>query len=298
MNSQSIIIGAVVFLIVGAIATIIGVVVDSTSSVGDQEYGLLLNKYTGVVNYDKVYENGRYWPGPGHKFIIFSAVSIDTSDLSSISLRSADGVDVTVQVSLQYSVEKENVVTLFKAFGSTFENHLKNIAVHSVREGASEFNATAFFQERTATTQYLSNLTATAFEDVGATLEGLQIENPSLPPRFQFFINQATARQEAIREAENRRERRRTEADTRENRERNNAERRVVEEEGRIEGQLTGELQTIDGRLVELLAQKDAFRLFTEGLNLTSEQLLTFLWVESVGESSNRKMIVVDSSQS
>ena len=92
----------------------------SFSAIEPLQYGLHFSKFSNKIVDEKVREGGLYFIGLGHSFITFprQAVTIDfandpTAKNLPLATRTSDGLPVTLEISLQYVLKKENVVDLY-----------------------------------------------------------------------------------------------------------------------------------------------------------------------------------------
>jgi hypothetical protein len=122
----------IILVLVAALGAglIIGLVVGSIDHVNYDEYGLEYSKFTRKVYFNKVYEPGRYVLGVGHRFLPFKRTyqSIEFSGpqnaytgSGTLQSRTFDGLSISLEISFQYRIRKEDVIELFQLFGLEYE---------------------------------------------------------------------------------------------------------------------------------------------------------------------------------
>jgi hypothetical protein len=70
------------------------------------------------------------------------------SDRPPLQSRTNDGLEVVLEVSFQYTVQKENIFRLYNKFGSKYNYVFENVAIDVLTEEATKYSAYEFFWDR------------------------------------------------------------------------------------------------------------------------------------------------------
>ena len=102
-----------------------------------------------------VKENGLYFIGIGHSFIKFpktvQTIEFSKSKTASqgpIQSRTSDGLEVTLEISFQYILQKDQIYELYTKYGKNYNYIFQNIAIHTLTEEATKYTAYNFFMDR------------------------------------------------------------------------------------------------------------------------------------------------------
>jgi regulator of protease activity HflC (stomatin/prohibitin superfamily) len=158
---------------------------------------------------DKGYANGRYWLGLGHSFIKFPGTvqTIQFSDEDhnsqggSLSSRTSDGLEVVLETSFQYQLNASSVYGLYQKYGTDYERVFTTMAMDSITTIATEFNATAFFNDRTKIGLAMEDQLQATFGDSYATIAYFQLRKTSLPHDFETAIQDTEVKRQDIQTA-------------------------------------------------------------------------------------------------
>lgn len=103
------------------------------TQLGQFKYGIMRNKITGYVDLDQHFEPGRYWIGFWQEFVEFPSTlqTIEFSEekpeegvqhLTVLKSRDKDGKMVTLDISIQYRLPKENIGRIYKDMLLAYED--------------------------------------------------------------------------------------------------------------------------------------------------------------------------------
>lgn len=162
----------------------------------------------------KGYAAGRYFLGLGHSFVRFPATVqtiqfSDESDSSGPALRSrtSDGLEVHLEVSFQFQLNSSSVYDLYEKFGTDYAPIFVNMAMNVITSSATEHNATAFFNDRTAIGLDMENKVKQGFDVAAyATVPYFQLRSVSLPSEFEQAIQETEVANQDIQTASAERE--------------------------------------------------------------------------------------------
>ena len=93
--------------------------------------------------------------GLGHEFISYplSVKTVDFSverdaDLPAIDCRTSDGLEVKVEISIQYRPIGERIYGTYMTFGDKLKTIVLRMTVDSISDTATEYKAYEFFSKR------------------------------------------------------------------------------------------------------------------------------------------------------
>lgn len=127
------------------------------------EYALRFNSLTGSVSYDHVYEGGRYFLGPGQKFITFPSydVSLKFADQYGASSPPIDcrtgrdasdpdsgGQPVRIHLAFLYALEPAALPHIYQKFSIQYEARLLQFVRQSISDVAQKYNPAEFWTNR------------------------------------------------------------------------------------------------------------------------------------------------------
>ena len=184
---------------------------------GPTDMGLDYDSINIRINEVDLFENGRYFIGLGHEFIIFPKrlKTIRMSDQASsgggegeegeervtsqLLARTMDGLPVTLDLSFQYRLmpSAESLVKLYKDFQTDYESAYIRIARNVLRDVAADYQAFNYFYNRSVISSAMRGSLDVALMQHSATVQSFQLLNVLLPPRFSSAIEETEiARQE------------------------------------------------------------------------------------------------------
>lgn len=183
------------------------------------EYALNSNLLTRKVE-KQPYMSGRYWVGPWCQFIKFPAVvktiqfsdsrlqddlGIDEQGDPMLRSRTADGLDVTIELSFQYQLHMEKLYNLYTSFGAgrNFHDLFVRVAIDRLTEIATEYTANEFFVDRTKIGKAMEKLLKEDFESkLFATIFSFQLRAVGLPDEFEKAIQLTEVKKQDVHVAE------------------------------------------------------------------------------------------------
>mmetsp|Transcript_73555 Transcript_73555/g.227166 ORF Transcript_73555/g.227166 Transcript_73555/m.227166 type:complete len:343 (+) Transcript_73555:67-1095(+) len=202
-----------------AAALAITLVCLSVSSVEVTEYALRYSLISRQVD-KKPYTSGRFFIGPLSHFIKFPAVvrtiQFSDTDLSkdlvdheqgnpTLSSRTSDGLDVSVELSFQYQLKKDNVYSLYTTMGAHEEFHatFTRIAIDRLTEAATRYTANEFFRQRGQIGKAMEAKLKDVFEkQLFASIFSFQLRSVLLPQDFENAIQLTEVKKQDVHVAE------------------------------------------------------------------------------------------------
>eukprot|EP00753_Platysulcus_tardus_P001095 PLAT11048.1.p1 GENE.PLAT11048.1~~PLAT11048.1.p1 ORF type:complete len:310 (-),score=129.64 PLAT11048.1:128-1057(-) len=188
-------------------------VVLSLSSVSFEEYALNYNWVAEKVELGHVYAPGIYFIGVGHHFLKYPK-TLQSVDFNKLHMRTSDGLSVTLDISFQYALQRENVSSLYETFDyhgrkeDGYSAVFSDMAIDLLTESATHYTAYEMFNDRdTIQVGMQQSLNQVFSSDLFATVPYFQLKSVTLPSQFEAAIQEAeVARQDiskASYEAEN-----------------------------------------------------------------------------------------------
>jgi hypothetical protein len=174
-------------------------------SVEITEYGLVHNMVTRKVQKEP-YLSGRYWIGPWAYFIKFPAVvktiqfsdakfqtdlGVDEAGDPMLRSRTSDGLDVNIELSFQYQLDKDNLYSLYTTFGAgkDFHDLYVRVSIDRLTEIATMYTANEFFHDRTRIGKEMEKMLRDDFESrLFSTVFSFQFRSVALPQAFEEAI--------------------------------------------------------------------------------------------------------------
>lgn len=165
------------------------------------------------VNDKILYENGRWFLGPAHSFIVFPRTTrsilmrnaeadsgvISDQQFSSLTARTSDGLAVEMELSYQYRLEAsaESLGSLYRDFGLDYEVAYIRESRDVLRTSASRFSAFEYFYNRSSVASAMQQELTDALSTWHANVEAFQLLTYQLPAAFSRSIeDMEVARQE------------------------------------------------------------------------------------------------------
>jgi regulator of protease activity HflC (stomatin/prohibitin superfamily) len=279
------------------LVTAITLIAVSFDTLEPNQIGLEYQGPSMSINKEKLYPNGRYFLGVGHKFIKYpktlqSVKFNNDGDRTAppISARTKDGLAITLAVAFNYRLRPtiSEITSLYLSFGEMDQvTHVYNrIARNWVRVVSSEFTAFEFFFNRTTIQARMQEALDVELERAHGDVENLQLLDIDLPARFEEArVRQETAVQE-IANSENDRDVARIDSQTEVNRATEEAKVIVLQASARaraVELETEANLEALQARFE---AEAQAYGALGSALELTSNELLSYMWLESLASTN------------
>jgi len=163
----------------GTLALVLVIVIPiSLDIIHPTEYGLKKNGFTGAVDLSNVYGNGRYFIGPAFEFLRFPAqrmtLSYGTGESDNQGMilartgpgendEDSGGQPLSLTISFQYLLNKEDVPTIYETFGMKWESSYLRFAQQAITNVAQGYTPSSFWKRR-------ADIEANMLRDVNHTL--------------------------------------------------------------------------------------------------------------------------------
>ena len=126
-------------------------ILSSLSVLRYDEVGLNYSNWFKTVE-DKTYESGIHFIGLGRDFITYK-LSLQTTEFvgnNALKPRTKDGLEVSIEISLQYRVIPEEIYTIYTKFGENEKKIMNRKILDAVADVATTFSSQQYFSEREA----------------------------------------------------------------------------------------------------------------------------------------------------
>lgn len=155
---------------------------------------------------------GRFWLGFGHSFIRFPAraQTIEFTETTGpfkrgepLRSRTSDGLEVLLEISLQYQFQQNNILEAYGKFGEAYEPVYVRYVTDTVTKAATFYNASTFFSRRGDVAEGFRVAIESMFQDNAYTNAlNFQLRKVVLPTAFEQAIQFTEVQRQDIRTAE------------------------------------------------------------------------------------------------
>ncbi|CAH3108477.1 unnamed protein product [Pocillopora meandrina] len=292
MSKSKIVIGIVV---VAAIIFVGAMVGTSLRKLSTEEVGVAYNIHEKKLSTEAKRE-GLHSGSPGYRFIIFPSVfqSISFDDLECLN---KDGIEIELNVQFQYRARPKELRDLILQFKDkdSYLKLLKSIAESAIHDSCSAFNTTQLQSERASFQDLVRKTIGRRFDNVGADVEDLQVENIMRPESYEKVIRTKEAAKENIKIAENERPRLVVEAKSEKEEAVKQAEITIQRAESEARVLLSKADAEASSIRAAYAAETAAFqKLKNDTLSNSVAGLLSYLGVRLIAENNNTVNVALD----
>lgn len=265
-------------------------------TVDTTEYGLKYSTWTSSLIDENVYTGGRHYTGFFGKFLIFPATQ-QTIDFTaeSITGRTSDGLAISLQISFQYQLVKEKIVSIYKSLGVKYEDIFLQTSRDNLRDTTSLYTAIQFFNNRSLIGVTMEESLNTVFKDLyGTNIPAFQLRSIDLPDSFEDALERAEVARQEIEIAKLEQEKALIDAQTKILEAQSQYNVTIIEAKAEADAYLTIIEAQAKAVNITLTAEREAYYALGQSLNLTSSELLAFLWIDAltqIGEYGNLVII-------
>jgi len=266
------------------------------------EIGIVQNTVQKGIDDTKIYTNGRYYLGLGKSFLIYpttkqniyfgssSNSGFGSPDAAAIVVRVPQG-QVTIEASLQYSININNVINLYRNFQMDYHRRLVTIASSTVQTTLQQLSVNDFYTNRTLVQTLAETSLKTALAAQYVIFHDFQLRKVTLPS-----ANEAQIVQKIISEV------RQVTASIVQTQQQVDAQTTVLV--GQIDQEITvfvanktNEANIIlnnakaDATAIRLKSESSAFTAFQDYLDFNNTELLRYLYYRQLWTASNNAKI-------
>lgn len=182
LSKKKIIAGGI-FLVL-FIISIIFMIIFSFSYVEWNQYALKQNTANNKVDYNHVYENGRYFWGLARRPITFinTAITVEFTGKNSLIIFTDGGLEMNISCSFQYIIIKDELPILFRNYGTTYPQQIKSISLSILKNLAPNFTMEEYYQKRYEIRNHMfDNLKKILRRDLNVDVIYFQLDYIELP---------------------------------------------------------------------------------------------------------------------
>ncbi len=248
------------------------------------EFGL---NYSWISKYisPSVKENGLYFIGIGHSFIKFpkTVQTIEfskskTANQGPIQSRTSDGLEVTLEISFQYILQKDQIYTLYMKYGEDYNYIFQNIAVHTLTEEATKYTAYNFFMDRGKIKDDFQFELDKIFQKLCySNIQFLQLRSVDLPNLFEASIQESEVKKQDIQKAKAEQNKIMIEVDTKIKAAEYQKDVIINKAEGEAEAIYKQNKADVESLMKMQETQVGVYKNLKETLNLSNEKLLNLM---------------------
>jgi regulator of protease activity HflC (stomatin/prohibitin superfamily) len=155
---------------------------------------------------DKVYDNGRHYPGLGafflkypriRQYVEFSTSSDGGTRNSPVTVWSSDGQEIVLEAGFYFALQQQNIMELYYKYSDQYLPIIEDVAANSIRDVATRFTTLQFFTNRSTIddqmeTELQARIGACCFADVSVfNLLGIDV-----PQRFREAVENVVISQQ------------------------------------------------------------------------------------------------------
>lgn len=286
------------------VAIVFGVLMAfSYKKLAANEVGLDYSANSLLINTDRLYTAGIHYLGVGHSWILYTRKILTlemTSEREKILARTKDGLQISLKCRLDYRlmIDAKRLAALYLMFKGEYEKAYRSITRGAVRDVAAEYTAFEFWRQRENITEAMREVLYTKLQDVHALTDNFVILDYKLPTKFKNAV---------------------TDTDVW-NQEKQKVQYEMETAETEIQTLIKGADITVDKKLIQarreanttildfeaqkqgieslVAAELKSLSTLKEDLELTSDELLTIVWLRSIGTAMNSKKMYHVSSPS
>jgi len=291
-----------------ALILILGLVVFAMSwqAIEPTEYGLLYNKVSGSVYYDKSYDSGRYLIGPVQEFIKFPAtqVMLEFSNRSkNVPIEARTGSDpndpdsggqpVKVSMAIMYVMKSDSLGRIYRDFSTQYESRYVQFVRQAVSDVSQRFNPPMFWQERKKISDQMRKACNTLMEkEGGATVVSLQLTAVDFSSKYEDSIVSIQLATQARTTQEYQKQVVRAQKEIDILKSQIAAQITVVNADAAARKKLILNKASAIGFNITQFSKADNYKALKEALGLSSEQIMDYLRVKSVRTHNSNKLVV------
>lgn len=282
----------VIILILGAF---IYFFIANPETVAFDEYGIEEKFISGELT-GEIYESGFHYVGWNRDLIKVKSTfkTVEFKETSSLKTRTQDGLALSLELSLQYRLIKDRVITLYKEFKDDIDNQVVRVARDVLRDIASLYAGVDYFSDRTAIGNAMEVAIYDVLYELGVELGDYQLRQVDLPDDFEQRITDLEKARQDVLIATEQQKREIIEAETLLEIATINAERKVIDAQGEAEAFIISVEAMANATYIELNATGQALYDFAKVMGFNATQLLAYLWIQAllkIGEFGNMVII-------
>jgi len=261
--------------LIGVIITGLSLFGTSFKTIDYNEYGLKQNQITKHIDTD-VYEEGLHFIGFWNDFIRFPSTYITVeftpssrADDIPISVQTKNGLLVHVDVSFQFRLRKAELLNLYSEYGTAYKFYVQAVARSALREVVGNYNAETLYANRSAV---ISSMASALYGSINTIVEvgEFQLRHIEFPESFENAVEAYEVWRIEVEIAQ-------------------------LEQQAEIIRQQTLTLVaefTANRTIIEYQGIADALDTLRTSLNMTVDDMLTYLWIQTIREHDQAYLFI------
>lgn len=178
-----------------AVVLICSMVPASFYGVEYDQYGLDRDKLYNKMDYNVVYENGNYYLGLNHEFVIFPRIfQYEQFNNDTLRVFSKEGLEFGFQCSFQWRPRKEAIPDIHKQFRVSYQPQVINRVIATIKNTVTKYTTDDFINKRDTIDKDITISIGKAVYDLGFEIpaDKFQFAKPLLPDnvRARFLQTQ------------------------------------------------------------------------------------------------------------
>jgi len=275
----------------------------SFDTIEPYEIGIVYDGNVQHLETSETWSNGRYLVGLGKQFITFPTTTqtlrfgdfYNDEDGPDISVRSHDGMVVTLEISFQYQLSQQvdDLARLYLDYEDNWEPVYGFEFESAVMDVASNFNMFQFFTDRSGITADIIEAMNARLEVLYATCYSVEIANMQVDRQLVDAIESTQVAVQYVQQVLAELQIAQIQADTSVQQASLQAQIQLAAANATANGvtaQAHSQAATVQ---ISVAAQIEAFQNLRAALNLTtSEQLLSYMWTSAIQSSEAENLVV------
>lgn len=279
------------------VALTVGIlVVTSIKSLEPNELGLDYSANSLTIDTTQLYTAGVHYLGVGHSWISYpkSVLEIDMRSSSALIIgRTKDGLVIELQARLLYRLiaSKERLAALYLMFKGEYATAYRSIARGTIRDVAAGYTAFEFWQQRDNITQVMKQELMVKLLDVHANMDDFLLSEFSLPSKFEEALTETEKFQQEKSQVAYEMETAVKEIETLVLASTVTVERMMIE--ANREANTTTLVYEAEVQRIQSTtdAEMASYQKLKGELDLTTEQLINVVWLNSLGGTNKTKKL-------
>jgi len=189
------------------VIVIIILIATSFAKVDMTDIGLLYSHASRRIDRERLYPAGRYYVGVGGEFITFP-LTLTEMELPLFESRTADGLKIVLQVSVNFKIEKDfkKVLSIYDHFGTNYSGFISRLAMNIIRDASARFSAFSYSINRSQVSLEMERDIRDDMNEIGFALESVQLLNIQFPSNFSATLSNTLMLQQQVTQAEREKE--------------------------------------------------------------------------------------------
>lgn len=291
-------IGAVLIALIIFAGILSSVIYNSFEQIDYNEYGLKKNLLTNEIE-EQIYEEGLYFIGIFYDFLKFPSTwatiefsyDPDADDIP-LTAHTKDGLQVVIETSFQFRLNKSDILNLYSQFGMDYKNYFRMVARSAIRDICGQFSAMEFYANRSDVIVAMGN---TLFDSLAEVeIGGFQLRNIDLPNSFEQATEELEVARIDIEIAEYAQQAAIIEAQTLVLQAQAQANITIIEAQAEADSSIIAAQAAAEALNITLTQEGLLLAQLANMTGLNSTELLTYLWIQAILEHDSSYLIIGD----